>query len=88
VAPSFFATSVTSVSKRVEALQDHAKLRATSRAPADCADACSASDDTSVNKATDDVKTTHALGAMPDLDEFGNPVLFARSDEGRLRNSG
>jgi hypothetical protein len=60
---------------RVQALQDHAKVRATSRAPSDCADACSSSDDTSVNKATDDVKTTHALGAMPDLDEFGNPVL-------------
>jgi hypothetical protein len=60
---------------RVQALQDHAKVRATSRAPTDCADACSSSDDTSVNKATDDVKATHALGAMPDLDEFGNPVL-------------
>jgi hypothetical protein len=65
----------TKLSERIQALEDHAKVRATSRAPADCAEACSSADDTEVNKATDDIKAVHALGAMPDLDEFGNPVL-------------
>jgi hypothetical protein len=64
-----------SVADRVTALQDHAKARATSLAPSDCADACGPSDDDAVNKATDQVKAAHGLGSLPDVDELGNPIL-------------
>jgi hypothetical protein len=64
-----------SVADRVTVLQDHAKVRATSLAPSDCADACGQSNDDAANKATDQVKAAHGLGSLPDVDELGNPIL-------------
>ncbi len=64
-----------SVIGRVKALQDHAKVRATSLAPSDCITACGPTSDDDVNRATDKVKAAQGLGSLPDLDELGKPIL-------------
>jgi hypothetical protein len=64
------------VGDRITALKQHAQERATSLPPSYCADACSdTTDDSIANQLTDDVKSAHGLGSLPDVDQLGNAIV-------------
>jgi hypothetical protein len=64
------------VGERITALKQHAQERATSLPPSYCADACGdTTDDSVANKLTDDVKSGHGLGSLPDVDQLGNAAV-------------
>jgi hypothetical protein len=64
------------VNDRMKTLKEHAAARPTSLRPTDCADACGdTTGDSVANQLTDDVKSAHGLGSLPDVDQLGNPVV-------------
>jgi len=63
------------VEARIAALKGHAAERASSLAPNACADACGPAGDSIAHELTDQVKSAHSLGALPDVDQVGNLVV-------------